>query len=147
MDMFTRLAKSSIAGWLLVLTVLAHMLIPHHEGAELIFCLKANGEIAVETPSHVHEHGHADHEHHCEHEGGCHDIHLSLNHPDSFLGQQATEAQDSLKSQMAVLQIVLATVTLPAPSLILTDSREMPPPAQPPPQQFTRSLSTTVLLI
>ncbi|PKL75905.1 MAG: hypothetical protein CVV27_12935, partial [Candidatus Melainabacteria bacterium HGW-Melainabacteria-1] len=120
-------------GWLLLVSLLAHFLVAHHDGvAELIFCMRGNGEVVLETalahgetvlthgetvgaPAHV-EHGpmarvphHSGHgpaakdaaPSDCEHEGGCQDVHLSLYHPEAYLGQQTSLAQDSLARQFA----------------------------------------------
>ncbi len=132
-------------GLVLVLSILTHVLVAHHNSSELIFCLRANGDIAIETPEQT-DHGHQ----HCEHEGGCHDIHLEISHADDYTSQQNQSALDALDHQLAMLLPVLSTLGTPVldemPLAELSRHSHTPPP-QPPPEQFSLALTSTVLLI
>jgi len=149
-------------GWILLVSLLTHFFVAHHEGvSELILCVQANGQVAIETPA-AHEHGASDpghqHEssqpgqnsHHCEHEGECNDLHLSFVHPESYLSQNASAAQDALGLRLARLlaEGAFGVFAGPEPAGVLQQTQApIFAPPHPPPKQREQILATTYLLI
>lgn len=145
-------------GCFLLIALLAHFFVAHHDGvAELIVCVRAKGGIQIESrlehdalssrraPHHQDGSGEA-----CDHEGGCQDLHLSFLHPELYLGQQSSAAQDQLSQQLSTLRALLATLApwAEAPPLQAAAYRLDPaPPPQPPPEQRAAMITSTILLI
>lgn len=149
-----------IFGWVLLLSLFTHFFVAHHEGvSELILCVQTNGHVVLETPvAHEHvsktrEHPKAEQEHsshHCEHEGDCDDLHLSFVHPETYLSQNNSAAQDALGLSLATLLASVEFWSLAGPETeILLQQRQAPvfPPSHPPPKQQEQILATTYLLI
>lgn len=139
--------------WLLLFSLLVHVFIAHHDGiAELILCVHSDGRVAVETDLHHdqqerhHNTCHDEQETNCHHSEGCKDIHLSLLHPENYVGQQITDGQDALKRQFAERMVVTYTV-IPTHLAVFKPNKITLQPLFHPPPQRTRILTTTVLLI
>jgi len=128
----------------LLIMVLAHFVFAHHEGQpELVLCQHHNQMTLEASTGHI-----AEQEHACEHEGNCHDVHVSFYHPETYRSQTLAPVDHGLDQLQTVVNWELFRLSPALVPIWLARAEEyLAPEAHPPPEARQVALATVILLI